>query len=159
FMVRSLSFLSLTVLLGSAGPSLAQTKVAPLYSLPADGVWVEFDFKYRDRLNKEIQGTMRISSTGRVRIGDIDHRWVEIKMSESNIETRYGKMLLVEEALRKGQPLEDNVVEAFHQEGTNGALLRYSGRQLAEHFSMGVSGHLRVIKDREEITTGLGTFP
>src|SRR5947208_16467018 len=39
FMVRSLSaLLSLAVLLGSAGPFLAQTKVAPLYSLPANGV-------------------------------------------------------------------------------------------------------------------------
>src|SRR4051794_39909260 len=98
-MVRSMCFaVSLAVLFGVPGRCPAQTRVAPLYSLPADGVWVEFDFQYRDRLNRAIKGTMRISSTGRKDVDGVAHRWIEIKLADDRIETRYGKLLLVEDA-------------------------------------------------------------
>lgn len=158
-MGRSLSVaVSLVILFISAGHAPAQTRVAPLYSLPEDGVWVEFDFKYRDRQNREIEGTMRISSTGKKEIQDVSYRWIEIKMEDKSIETRYGKMLLAEEPLLKGQPLEDNVLEGYHQEGKNGPILQFSGAQLTEYFSMGVSGQLTQIKDQDKISTRLGTF-
>src|SRR5438270_10112249 len=115
-MVRLLSFaVSLTILCGSPNRCLAQTKVAPLYSLPVDGVWVEFDFQSKDRLNKENSGAMRISSTGRAQVGDVPHRWIEIKMAGGAIQTRYGKLLVAEGALRDGGALADGVAEAYHQ--------------------------------------------
>jgi hypothetical protein len=150
--------LTLAVVVAGAVPAQAQTKVAPFYSLPEDGVWVEFNFKCKDRQNHTIQGTMRISSVGQLEISGISYRWVEIKMHESATLTRYGKLLVAEEALLAGQPLEGAVIEAYHKEGKNGPVARFSGKQMNTYLTMGVAGQHEVVSDSASAETGLGVF-
>jgi hypothetical protein len=150
--------ISFSILVGYAGHAQAQLNVAPLYSLPRDGAWAEFDFECKDRAGKDIRGTMRISSTGRIEIRQVGYRWIEIKIEGDGVKTRYGKILVEEEALLKGEPFEDHILVAYHQEGKNAPVLQYSGAQITRFFTMGIRGRLKQGKTEDEVATAAGPF-
>lgn len=143
----------------SAEPEpLPPARVAPIYALPSDGVWVDYDFQYLDIRNKEHKGKMRISSVGYKRSKEgLLCRWIEIKMQGSTFETRWGKFLVAETVFGQGKSLEDSVKEAYHQEGVEGRIMNMSGTQISDYFTMGIRGDLRVVK-QEPIETKLGKF-
>lgn len=134
-------------------------RVAPIYALPKDGVWLDFDFLYLDVRNKEHKGKMRISSVGNRRNKDgVLCRWIEIKMEGNAFESRWGKFLVAENVFSQaGQNVENGVVEAYHQEGEGGRILSMSGSQIHDYFTMGVRGELKTVK-QEVIETKLGKF-
>lgn len=133
-------------------------RVAPIYSIPKDGTWIEYDFQYLDIRNKEHKGKMRTSSVGQKRSKEgVLCRWIEIKMEGNTFDTRWGKLLISENVFTQGQTLEDSVAEAYHQEGVEGRLLNMSGSQISDYFTMGIRGELRVVK-QEDIETKLGKF-
>lgn len=142
----------------SAEPA-APAHVAPIYALPKDGVWLDFDFQYLDIRNKEHKGKMRISSVGHKRNKDgVLCRWIEIKMEGSTFETRWGKFLVAENVFNQpGQNVESGVVEVYHQEGQDGRISNMSGSQISDYFTMGVRGELKAVK-QEFIETKLGKF-
>lgn len=134
------------------------TKVAPLYSLPPDGTWVELDFKSQNRRGTDVKGVLRLSSVGQKQTADGPVRWIEVKMSGADIVTRYGKMLVREKAFTEGQSLEDNVLEAYHQENIRGPIKRMTGSEINDYFTMGIRGELKQIKEKEEVTTKFGSL-
>lgn len=139
----------------SAEPE-APARVAPIYALPKDGVWVEFDFEYLDVRNKEHKGKMQVGSVGQEKSKtSIPCRWIEIKMAGKTFETRWGKLLVSETVFTQGQTLEDSVAEAYHQEGVDGKVLSMSGNQISDYFTMGIRGELKLVK-QEELETKLG---
>ena len=56
----------------------AQTRAAPLYALPADKSWVEYNWEATSPGGVRRVGTLRISSVGTSRLNGVPHRWVEI---------------------------------------------------------------------------------
>jgi uncharacterized repeat protein (TIGR01451 family) len=173
FLLRSLTKMTryLLVLLGLltlAGINLGQSPspdrekssptVAPIYSLPEDGAWVDYKFSSLDRRANKLEGTMRISSVGRTPAKDQMCRWIEIKIDSPLTVTRFGKMLLAEEPFKAGLPLKNQIAEAYHQEGVKGWVKSAVGDEILSYFTMGVHGDLHERKDREPIETKLGKF-
>src|SRR5215510_5220630 len=120
------------------GGSHAQTKAAPFYSLPADGAWVEYEWRRTAAETKE-EGTLRISSVGAKDIDGTRCRWVEVK-----VETRAGdktkwqvrKLLVAERPFRNGRPLQECVVECYHQDDASRTVTRLSKPRLDEFLSL-----------------------
>lgn len=145
----------------AAAPAAAvASRVAPIYSLPKDGTWVEYDFTYKDRFLKPFPGVMRIGSVGRQETPSGPGRWVEVKLQSSALATRIGKFLVLEKAFAAGGKLEDYIQEAFHQEGGTGAsfVRKISGKQVYDYFTMGVSGQLFEGETGKAVQTRLGKF-
>lgn len=149
---------ALAVLTAQSAEPEAPARVAPIYALPKDGTFVDYDFQYLDIRGKEHKGKMRIASVGQRRSKEgVLCRWVEIKMEGSTFESRWGKLLVAETVFTGGQSLEESVAEAYHQEGSDGRILNMSGNQISDYFTMGIRGDLRLLK-QEEIETKLGKF-
>lgn len=156
-LVICVPFLSGSLLLSDV-PDKLPPRVAPIYGLPKDGTWVDFDITYRDRRNQLFLGKMRISSVGQKQLGQKGQgRWIEVKIQGKPFEVRLGKLLVAEEIFAQKQSLEEAVLEAYHREGSDGAVVRLTGDQIADYFTMGIRGELDFVKN-EEIKTKLGTF-
>ena len=54
--------------------SRGQGTLAPLYTLPKDGTWVEYEWKATGSDGKKQAGTLRISSVGRRTVGGVEQR-------------------------------------------------------------------------------------
>ncbi len=155
--------LVLAALVGGADRAAAQTQLAPLYSLPKDGTWVEYDWKLMGLDKKEQTGVLRISSVGTRDIMGVPHRWVEIKLESRQGEKtrRLRKLLVAEDVFAKGQSLSGSVVLGFDQGSAGDAVARLSVKRLSDFFGMGISGpntDLKESQDKEEVKTALGKF-
>src|SRR5262249_36961950 len=72
--------LVLALLVVSSSQSLAQTRHAPVYSLPAVGTWVEYEWKRVTPSDQQEKGILRMSCVGEKKVKGAACRWVEIKV-------------------------------------------------------------------------------
>jgi hypothetical protein len=159
--------LLLASLLGCPSQLPAQTRAAPLYSLPPDGTWVEYDWETtRPGAGGLGQaGTLRLSSVGSTKVQGIAHRWVEITKEIRNgkgggVERRSRKLLVDEQALANGRPFSQALVSAYDLE-SDGRVTRISRERLRVFTGLGIQGpqeELREISTGEEVRTALGVF-
>jgi hypothetical protein len=150
--------LLLALLLPAA--SRAQTQPAPVYSLPADGTWVEYDWVHSPPDDLETKGTLRISSVGRKEIDREGYRWIEIRLSTEEKDrrrVRYRKFLLSESGLKDGKPLAEAVRECFDRSDDH--VRSVTGKARLDFLGMAVrEGPLREVSRSEEVTTKLGRY-
>jgi hypothetical protein len=157
--------LVLAVLVVVPGRCAAQPRCGPLYSLPADGTWVEYVWQATLPDGREQMGTLRISSVGSRQVQGVRHRWVEIKKAtrqgaETRVQLR--NLLVAEKAFADSQSLQGNVAEVFAQDDLKGPVTRLTTSRLEEFISLGIEGPgaiLKTVGDEEELATGLGKFP
>jgi hypothetical protein len=156
--------ISFVALLLVASVALGEGKLAPFYSLPADGAWVEYDWKRTRPDGTEQQGTLRLASVGAKDMDGVRCRWVEITVrSKANDKATWQrrKLLVEEKAFADGKALQDCARDCFHHDGANSQATRLSGKRLGEFLRMGIAGDdltLRVVREMEEVPTGLGKF-
>jgi hypothetical protein len=154
--------LALVVLGPGRGP--AQDRLAPFYSLPADGTWVEYAWKRVTPRNAAESGLLRFSAVGRKEVQGVRCRWVEIKVQARRGDRpkwQIRKLLVPEEAFRKGLPLGEIAVACYHREDGAAGVRRLSPKRIHDFLGMGLGGRdspLRTVRAKEELTTDLGKF-
>jgi hypothetical protein len=142
----------------------AEGKPAPFYSLPADGVWVEYEWKRTPADQKDQQGTMRLSSVGTKDVDGVRCRWIEITVEwkvEDNVRWQRRKLLVEEKSFADGKALDGCLRDCFHHDDANPNAIRLSRKRIGEFLRMGFPGDdlaLREVKEKEEVQTGLGKF-
>jgi hypothetical protein len=147
------------------GPARAAepTRAAPLYALPADGAWVEYDWTATGPDGKELKGTLRISSVGTKTVGDAAHRWVEVRKEyKEGDETKreYRKLLVAEKAFAAAPTLRDHVPTVIGQDGSEAPAL-LSAARARDFLDLGLSGSDAVLKEvaaRDKVTVPLGKY-
>jgi hypothetical protein len=159
--MRRLSPLALTfAALLAAAPCRAQSQPSPLYSLPADGTWVEYDWVHSPPDATESKGTLRISSVGREEVGREGCRWVELRLTTGEGDdrrVRYRKLLVSEGAVKDGKPLAEAVRACFDRSGDR--VRAVTGKARLDFLGMSVSrGPLRKPSGPEEVTSKLGRY-
>src|SRR5262245_32035334 len=98
----------------TAARAQLRDRPAPFYSFPAEGTWLEYEWKSRSGDNKRQEGTLRISFVGRKEVHGVKCYWIETKKEtrlDSATEYRTRKLLVPEKALTSGEPLHASVVE------------------------------------------------
>jgi hypothetical protein len=156
--------LVLAVLVVVPGRCAAEARCAPLYSLPADGTWVEYTWQATLSDGREQTGTLRLSSVGSRQLQGIQHRCVEIKKvtrQEGGTTVQLRKLLVAEKAFAESRSLQGNVVEVFAQDDIEGPVTRLTTSRLEEFISLGIEGPggiLKKVGDEEELATRLGKF-
>jgi hypothetical protein len=96
-------------------------------------------------------------------VGGTRCRWVELK-----VETGAGdkkkwqlrKLLVAEKAFRGGRPLQECLVECYHQDDASLTATRLSGKRLDEFLGLGLGGgvSLREVQAKEEVVNKLGKY-
>jgi len=156
------SIFVLLVALGAPSRSAAQSGPAPIYSLPNDGVWVEYAWQAGDRDRGERIGLLRISSVGQKQVKDVACRWIEIRLEARNGEKttrRLRKFLVDPRAFSRGQSLEDNVLEGFAQSSPKDAVIRLPAKRLHDFLDLGLEARsLTEVQAQVEVATPLGNF-
>jgi hypothetical protein len=148
----------------SSSSEAAEPRVAPLYTLPADGTWVEYEWKAEGPDGKALAGTLRISSVGRKEVYGGAHRWVELTKESRDgdaVRSRSRKLLIAEKALRDGWALDKSVQTVFEREGRDGVVTRLSSKRTGEFLGMGFDASdaaLKEVRAEEKVETALGTF-
>ena len=151
------------VVLPVRAPAAEPTRAAPLYALPADGTWVEFDWTATDHDGKEVKGTLRLSSVGGKVIDGTACRWVEIrKEHREGDETKreYRKLLIAEKAFAAAPTLRDHVRTVIGQDGS-AAPLTFSASRTRDFLNMGLAApdaELKEAEARAKVTTPLGRY-
>jgi hypothetical protein len=159
--MRRLSLIALALAaLPAAAPCRAQTQPAPLYSLPADGTWVEYDWVHSPPDGPETKGTLRISSVGRKEVGREECRWVELRLTTGEGDdrrVRYRKLLVSEGAVKDGRPLEEAVRECFDR--SRDRVRPVIGKARIDFLGMAVPhGPLRKLSGPDEVASKLGRY-
>jgi hypothetical protein len=148
------------VLFVVASPSAGQTQPAPVYSLPPDGTWVEYDWVHSPPDGPETKGTLRISSVGRKEVGREGCRWVELRLTTGeggDRRIRYRKLLLSEAAIKNGRSLSDATRECFDRSGDE--VRGVTGKARLDFLGMAVrDAPLRVLSPSEEVPSKLGRY-
>jgi hypothetical protein len=153
------------VLLPPWARSQSSAGLAPVYSLPAVGTWVEYGWKALGAEGKEQAGTLRISFVGQKAVRGAPYCWVEIQRvsGEGERAKRWVRKLLVaRDALVAGAPWRGHVLEAYDQQGKADApVTRLSGGRLDDFLGLGFrdpDGTLKVVGAKETAKTALGEF-
>lgn len=155
---------AMAILLLAPAIAEAQQAAGPLYSLPDDGVWVEYDWQQSATPGRELTGTLRISSVGKKEVAGQPHRWIEIKLQVRRGERtkrELRKLLVAEKALQLGRPLLECVVACYDQDAVSGGVTVLSGKRTNDFLSMGIRGdgaRLREMRPRDDVLTALGAF-
>jgi hypothetical protein len=147
------------------GPARAAepTRAAPLYALPADGTWVEYDWTATDPMGKEVKGTLRLSAVGGKVIDGTACRWVEIRKEYregSQTKREYRKLLVAEKAFAAAPTLRDHVRAVIGQDGS-AAPLTFSASRARNFVNMGfdaADASLKEVRAREKVSTPLGRY-
>jgi hypothetical protein len=152
------------VLLPWAPHVRAQTRAAPLYALPADGTWVEYDWESFTPGGAVSQaGTLRIASVASSTVQCNSHRWVEITreiLKGPGVKRRIRRLLVDERALAASRPLSEAVVSASERRN-DGSLTPMPRDRIEQFVGLGIRGDddaLREVCASEPVQTGLGTF-
>jgi hypothetical protein len=156
----------LVLLVALAGASLApaQTRPAPFYNLPDDGVWIEFAWQSFDDQGKKRSGVLRLSSVGRKEVQGDSYRWVEIaqRTNESDrTKPRLRKLLVAEQGFNQTRALADNVQEGFERVGSKGKVVRLSAQRLEDFLHLGIhatDSGFATIQNAEKIEIELGKY-
>jgi hypothetical protein len=148
----------------SSSLAAAEPRVAPLYALPADGTWVEYQWKAQGPDGSALTGTLRISSVGRKEINGGAHRWVEITRDwkeDGKARSRSRKLLVSEKALPDGWHWRESVQTVFAMEGRDGVVTQLSPKRTGEFLGMGFDATdvaLKEVRPEEKVETALGKF-
>jgi hypothetical protein len=139
------------------------SRVAPLYSLPAAGTWVEYAWRASGPNGRDRTGTLRISFIGEKEVQGVTCCWIELeRRSQVGGKTRswVRKVLVDRAAVQAGDPLGGHIREGYERRGEAGApVTRLSSRQLDDFFGLGFEGldaGLKLVGDEEVVQTGLG---
>ncbi len=152
------------VLTGASDPP-APTRAAPLYALPADGTWVEYDWQEEGPGRGGPSGTLRLSSVGTTIVKGRAHRWVEIaretrKAGQVQVQRRTRKLLVDEKPLALGRPLSECADRAY-EKLDDGGVISLSRDRLRVFTGLGIQGpqeELRQLSAGDEVPTPLGVF-
>ena len=161
--LRCLLF-TLAILAGRGSNLSAQTQVAPFYSLPKDGDWIEFEWRATSPDKKDREGTLRISSVGEQKLEGKSHRWIEVKKVSKHgqqVDFKLRKVLIAERAFTAGQPLELHVARGFGQKSPDAPVINLTRPRLHELLSLGMDGvdtTLVKVSENEEVETKLGKY-
>jgi hypothetical protein len=140
------------VVVGGLEPARGQSKPAPVYTLPVDGTWVDYEWTMSVPTKGMQKGTLRISSVGHKEINGIKHRWVEITLTYGNDQQlvhRYRKVLVAEAVLQKGRPIQEAVSEAYRQEGKTGTVTLLPRSRWHDLLGMGFGAPDSVLQEVE----------
>jgi hypothetical protein len=155
--------LVLIVAFTNAASAVAQTRPAPFYSLPEDGVWVEYSRQASDGDGRKHAGVLRLASVGRKEVRGVSYRWIEITRRETEAEEsrqRVRKLLVAEQAFGRTRSLPDNVQEGFERVGSDGTV-RLSAQRLDDFVRLGLrptTSGFATVQAREKIELELGKF-
>jgi hypothetical protein len=139
------------------------TRAAPVYALPADGSWVEYDWTGVGPAGEDIKGVLRISSVGTKTVAGVESRWVEVRKDTvrgNETKREYRKFLVPVEAFAKAPTLRDHVDAVIGQNDSQAphALSATARRTFLE---MGLSGDdaaLKEVRPREKVEVPLGKY-
>jgi hypothetical protein len=155
--------LALCVLFPTPSRAAEPTRAAPIYALPEDGSWVEYDWTAVGPDGKEIKGLLRISSVGSRTRGGIESRWVEVRKEfRQGGETRreYRKFLVPVKAFTDSPTLRDHVSSVIGQDNSD-APAELSAKRARTFVSMGLTGEdaaLKEVRAREKVELLLGKY-
>ncbi len=155
--------LVLFVLLLGPGRSAGQARVAPVYGLPAEGAWVEYEWRADRPGGRPLKGTLRVSFVGQEDVRGAPHCWIELKKEFEDGgrgRRQLRKLLIARKALEQGEVTVQHVARAYRQDGPNEPVTSLSGPGLQALLDLGFGPEapLKVFRDREEVETGLGHF-
>lgn len=162
--MRRRRWLFILVLLTRPSLTAAQTWVAPFYSLPADGTWVEYDWRHTGAKDQQLTGMLRISSVGVKQIEGAPHRWIEIKLETAQTgkhKRELRKLLVAENAMRAGRPLIESVVACYDKDNATAKVTLLAGKRTHDFLSLGVRGETATLHEEQgkaELQTKLGKF-
>ena len=151
------------VVVSGPAPAAEPTRAAPLYALPADGTWVEFDWTATGPDGRDLKGTLRLSAVGGKTIDGTACRWVEVrKEHREGDETKreYRKLLVAEKAFAAAPTLRDHVRMVIGQDGSAAPQL-LSASRARDLLNMGFDAPdaaLKEVRMRAKVTTPLGEF-
>ncbi len=89
------------------------------YQLPEDGAWVRFDIEGSrgpEGMKVELEGSLKMASVGRTRVGDEDCRWIELEWNLEegrNSVAVIAKVLVPERYLKEGESPLDHIVRGW----------------------------------------------
>ena len=155
--------LALCILFPIPSPSAEPTRVAPIYSLPEDGSWVEYDWTGVGPDEKEIKGRLRVSSVGSKTSGGVESRWVEVRKEYAQggeTKREYRKFLVAAKAFAAAPTLRDHVGTVIGQDGSAAPLL-FSAARARDFLNMGFDAPdaaLKEVRARARLTTPLGKY-
>ncbi len=156
--------LAVGLLLALTGPASAQEWPAPFTALPADGVWVEYEWKAVGPDARERAGTLRLTVLGREEARGGPRCWVEIRKEESRegrVVQRTRRLLVDEKAFARGAPPAKAVLAVFEQAGAGRPLTQLSEGRARDFLGMALGGgaaRLETVRAGEEVVCGLGKF-
>jgi hypothetical protein len=155
--------LALCVLFPTSSRSAEPTRAAPIYSLPEDGSWVEYDWTGVGADGKEMKGLLRISSVGSKTSGGVESRWVEVRKEYSQgdkMRREYRKFLVPVKPFAADPTLRNHVTAVIGQDDSTLPFgLSPSGRQT--FLELGLTGKdaaLKAVSTREEVEVPLGKY-
>src|SRR5439155_4096420 len=133
--------LAASVLFLSPSRAAEPTRPAPIYSLPRDGSWVEYDWTGVGPDGKETKGVLRISSVGTTTSAGVESRWVEVRKEYSQGgETRreYRKFLVPVKAFTDSPTLRGHVSSVIGRDNSD-APAGLSAKRARTFVSMGLT--------------------
>ena len=159
----TLPVLALCVLFPNPARPAEPTRPAPIYTLPEDGSWVEYDWIAAGADGKQIKGLLRISCVGRKTSEGVECRWVEIRKeyrAGDQTQREYRKFLIPEKAFAAAPTLRDQVRTVIGQDDSAAPLL-LSASRTRDFLNMGFDAPEAVLKEvraRVKVTTPLGKY-
>jgi hypothetical protein len=164
-LTRSICFaLVLSLGLALSHRSQAQTRPAPLYSLPKLGTWVEYEWKATRQVGKEETGTLRISFVGQQKVRGSSHVWIEIKKEsgeKGRTRRQVRKLLVAEKAFADGQAFHDHIAAAYEQADASGPVTRLSNDRMEKFLGLYLDegkAALKTQREKEKIKVPLGEY-
>jgi hypothetical protein len=156
--------LAVGLLVALTGAAPAQERPAPFYALPADGTWVEYEWKAVGPGGRQRAGTLRLAVLGREEGRGGPRCWVEVRKEENRdggAVRRTRRLLVDEKAFARGAPPSAAVLAVFEQAGAGGPLTRLSEGRVRDFLGMSLGGgaaRLETVRAGEEVVCGLGKF-
>jgi hypothetical protein len=160
-------FTSLALLLCVLSPAPARpaepTRAAPIYSLPDDGSWVEYDWTGVGAAGEDIKGRLRISSVGTKTIDGKESRWVEVRkeyVRAGETKREYRKFLVPVGAFAKAPTLRDHLDSVIGQDDSQAphTLSTTARRTFLEMGLAGDDAVLKEVRPREKVEVPLGKY-
>jgi hypothetical protein len=161
---RTLLVLFTGLLVSALAQAAEPRNAAPIYMLPKDGSWVEYDGTLLEPGSKELKGRLRLSSVGtQVREGKT-YRWIEIRKNwpeDAEEKTEYRKVLLDEAGFQASPTFQDQVRGVWGKKGDRGSVVSLSASRAEDFLGLGFrrgGAALREVEADEQVTVPLGKY-
>jgi hypothetical protein len=155
--------LAACVLFPTRSPAAEPTRAAPIYSLPEDGTWVEYDWTGLGPDGKELKGVLRVSSVGTKTTAGVTSRWVEVRKEyREGDETKreFRKFLVSVKAFADAPTLSDHVTAVIGQDN-NDTPAALSPARARTFVTLGLTAEdatLEQVRAREPVEVPLGKY-